>query len=67
MKEYLANTLGVPPANFHFTIIYCIGILVQGAYQFLTSPDSFNICHFFVYISFAFCSSVMYYKVFKSK
>lgn len=67
MKEYLANTLGVPAENFHFTIIYIIGIIVQGMYQFFSKPEKFNICHFFVYISFAFCSSVMYYKVFKAK
>lgn len=67
MKEYLANTLGVPPENFHFTIIYIIGIMVQGMYQFFSNPIKFNICHFLVYLCFAFCSSVMYYKVFKAK
>lgn len=62
MKEYISQTFNVKPSNVHFTIIYCIGIIVQGIYQQLFYK--LDICDFLVYLTLTFLSSLMYYKTF---
>jgi hypothetical protein len=65
LEETIAEMFSLQPANVHYTVVYSLGLVVQGLYQWYCSGD-FRIDLFLLYFALSFAASLLYFRVFAS-